>query len=60
MGKQGPLCVICAERPADGGFLCRLCARSYDRDLGRDGSVAAALIWAARRARRFERARRTR
>jgi hypothetical protein len=34
-----------------------LCGHSYDRDLRGDDTVAAAVVWAAKRARRFERAR---
>ena len=52
------LCIICLERDRErGSFMCAECGRSYDRSAFRDDSIAEALRWAAKRARRFERAR---
>jgi len=53
-------CVVCFEHETAGSLLCKLCGESYDRDLYRDDTVASAVLWAARRARRFERARKER
>lgn len=50
-------CVVCAERPRAGALFCAACARSWDRDAEKDATIAAAVAWAARRARRFERRR---
>lgn len=50
-------CVVCAERPRSGALFCAACARSWDRDAERDTTFAAAVAWAARRARAFERRR---
>jgi hypothetical protein len=50
-------CFIC-ETPDDGTCICDRCARAYDRATKNDdGTIVAAMIWAARRARKFERAR---
>jgi hypothetical protein len=49
-------CLICG-RARRGGLMCAACARSYDRSAHRDGSVFEAMVWAAGRARRAERAR---
>ena len=55
------VCSICGERRMRGSrakvVMCDLCARSYDKTLG--GDLASALVWAAARARRFERRRNT-
>lgn len=51
-------CPICGVfRSEHTTTLCSPCCLSYDRYSFKDGSVYAALIWAATRARRFERAR---
>lgn len=47
-------CVVCAEREAPFLLLCRQCHRSL-RQL--DYSTVSSIEWAAKRARRFERAR---
>ena len=46
-------CVICEADPAiDNQGFCRLCCASYDRARRRDdGTVFAAMVWAAKRAR---------
>jgi hypothetical protein len=51
------LCIICL-RPTKRSQFCRLCCRSYDRYSFEDASVCGAIEWAAKRARRFEKARR--
>lgn len=51
-------CVVCHERPMDGVLLCTQCSKAYDRRAHGDGSIAAAIEWAAKRARRFEAKRR--
>lgn len=51
-------CVVCGERPRTGALFCGPCGRSWDRDASKDASIAAAVLWAARRARWFERRRR--
>lgn len=53
-------CVVCGERPRTGALFCAACARSWDRDAARDTTFAGAVLWAARRARWFERRRRQR
>jgi len=50
-------CVVCFEAQAVGCLFCKTCGESYDRDARRDNTVAAAVRWAAKRARRFERQR---
>ena len=51
-------CYVCRERRArHAASLCDPCARSYDRNAFKDGSVYGAISWAAERARRFERRR---
>lgn len=52
------LCCVCMKNPREGSLLCRSCGKSYDQDreMG-DCTVAGIVIWAAKRARRFERAR---
>lgn len=51
-------CAICGEpRAKKGQGWCSACTRSYDRDSFSDGTVAAAVEWAAERARKFERRR---
>lgn len=45
-------CDVCGE-PREANF-CRTCAKSYDRYTFKDVTVMAAIVWAARRARRFE------
>ena len=44
------LCVVCL-RP--GASMCALCCRSYDRSAHAEDSVLEAMLWAAKRARRF-------
>lgn len=52
------LCAICHQLPARGRFgMCETCGVSYDRVAHRDGSVIEAMVWAAKRARHFERKR---
>jgi len=54
-GRRRVLCVVCRLNPVD-LLLCTTCAKSYDRALARDnGTVGAALAWAARRAWSFAR-----
>lgn len=48
-------CVICHFRRRQGHFFCGPCARSYDRANAKDNTIAALIVWAARRTRRFER-----
>lgn len=64
----GIKCVVCDERPVGGskvslgrrvGLFCNRCGRSWDRDAEQDCTMAAAVVWAAVRARRFERRRHT-
>lgn len=55
-GRRSRLCVVCLLRPAS-IIMCDLCGRSYDRDAARDATIAAVVVWAARRARRFALAR---
>jgi len=50
-------CVVCMERPRVGALFCAACARSWDRDAEKDTTIAAAVTWAARRTRWFERRR---
>lgn len=50
-------CVVCDRRPREGSLFCQPCGRSYDADLRKDVSIAAAVAWAARRARYFARRR---
>lgn len=45
-------CVVCRKRRAS-MLLCDPCGRSYDRDLKRNMTLAGAIEWAAKRARRF-------
>ncbi len=53
------MCVICQERPsASVNHMCKQCGKSYDRCAFSDVTVWCAMTWAAKRARRFERARR--
>lgn len=48
-------CVVCMEREAPSfSTLCHPCVRSYRQA---DFNMAAVIGWAAKRARRFERAR---
>jgi hypothetical protein len=47
-------CVICDHGWAGAGRWCEVCARAWDRQRHRDeGTILAAMNWAARRARRF-------
>jgi hypothetical protein len=49
-------CSICYRKTLDRGFMCAECRRAYDAHLKpEDGTMIAALAWAARRARRFAR-----
>lgn len=49
--------VCCAPKSVVAWGLCALCQRSYDRALGKDQTIMGAIVWAAQRARRAERAR---
>lgn len=50
MSARRKRCVTC-WRPRVGACFCRLCGKSYDRDLHRSqGTVAEAMAWAVRRA----------
>jgi hypothetical protein len=49
-------CDICLG-PTSGYLMCKACGRSYDRYAHDDASIHAALVWAARRARRTQAAR---
>lgn len=51
------ICVICYERKKCGGNLCTVCGKSYDRNAHNEGTVLEAMVWAAKRARWFERKR---
>jgi predicted amidophosphoribosyltransferase len=55
--KFAGTCGICGEPCQRVTEMCDACGRSYDRTAHRDGSIIEALLWAARRARRFERKR---
>lgn len=51
-------CVICTAKTYSAGRMCIPCGEAYDRAQRRDdGTVLAALAWAAGRARRLERKR---
>lgn len=50
-------CGICNLRLAGSGRFCSVCGRAYDRNAHNDGTVMEALLWAAKRARFFERKR---
>ena len=50
-------CVVCAERMKTGTLMCNICGRSYDKSAYEDTTIAAAIVWAAERARRFEKTR---
>lgn len=54
------VCLICRNPRKKSGDMCAPCAKSYDRTAHRDGSVMEAMVWAANRARRFERQRQKR
>jgi hypothetical protein len=61
MGSGKAQCEVCRARPATGLFLCGVCSRSWDRDtIQNGGSVAASLVWVARRAWYFARAQKRR
>lgn len=49
-------CQVCDERQAT-GWLCRCCAKSYDRVIAGDGTIGILVQWAAKRSRAFERRR---
>lgn len=51
------LCKVCQERPITDHLMCEPCGKSYDRYAFDTGSIADVIIWAAKRARRFERKR---
>lgn len=51
------LCPVCGEREREGKLLCRPCSRSYDRQVARDETTYAIILWAAHRARLAERRR---
>ena len=52
-------CVVCFERePVGIGNLCTACGKHYDKHGEGDSSIIAVIIWAAERARSFERRRR--
>jgi len=53
-------CAVCLENESVEAIFCAACARSWDRDAKRDLTIWAAVRWAARRARRFERMRKER
>jgi hypothetical protein len=54
------LCVVCNTHPIVNSVgMCRSCCKSYDRSLS-NTSTWAAIEWAAKRARLFERRRRRR
>jgi len=54
------LCVVCMERPRSGSVFCEACRKSWEQDAEKDETLAAAIIWTAKRARKFERARKER
>lgn len=53
------LCVVCMERPVSiaDARICIVCNKSYDADLKRDSTILGVILWAAKRARNFERKR---
>jgi len=52
------ICIVCAERRANQSLFCKQCGDSYDRSRTKDdGTIVAALEWAAKRSRWFERRR---
>ena len=53
-------CDVCGERDATGMVMCVPCSVAYDRALSRhDDLLCETIEWVARRARRFERKRKT-
>jgi len=51
-------CEICWDEPeAKNDYLCKRCGKDYDKHAVDLESMREMLTWAARRARRFERAR---
>lgn len=53
MKHAARLCFICLRPFRRGGNLCARCAVDYDRHAHEDGTVLAAMIWAAKRARYY-------
>lgn len=53
------LCVVCLERERVGHVFCKPCGRSHDNEIAKSNTHADAIAWAANRARRFERKRKT-
>ena len=52
------MCFVCFERePRAGTTMCRQCCRSYDEAQRKSCDVLSVLIWAAERARWFEKRR---
>jgi len=51
-------CAICGEGTIRPTNMCRDCEKSYDRSAFDDGSVMAAILWAARRSRWYAERRR--
>lgn len=53
------MCVVCNQRPRVGGMMCEQCGCSFERAVSKDdGTIAAVIEWAARRARWFARIKR--
>jgi uncharacterized Zn finger protein (UPF0148 family) len=50
-------CIVCNLRNKEGALFCAACGKSWDRDAKKDQTIAAAVIWAAKRARNYERLR---
>lgn len=50
-------CPVCRESDDIQRMLCRRCSRSFEAVLNRDVTRYALIVWASRRAIRFERAR---
>ena len=46
-------CEVCQRPKGERASLCGDCAKSYDRYAHGDAAVIGAIVWAARRARRF-------
>lgn len=50
-----PICEICGMATNRPVKMCAQCGIAYDKEAHEDGSVMEAIVWAARRARWYER-----
>ena len=52
-------CIVCNEQTGSSrpSLLCNRCTRSLDRAQSKDMTIYTVIVWAAKRARAFERAR---